>query len=230
MLAEDGPPPNLPASVIIQNVPPPPMDAPGTIAAPAPGGRSVPEHPRRRRLAVRQRPAPPRPFAGVYLPADIFARYHRLRGNDVLMVSGSDAHGTPITVRADRRASPPRSLRPLPRRVPRLLGELGISFDLFTTTGTRTTAVVTWECSGGCATTGYIYQASRPAVLRPEGRALPARPLRGGHLPVLRLRATRAATSATTAARTLDPDELIGPRCRLTGATPACRDTEHFFL
>ena len=41
-------------------------------------------------------------LAGCYLPADIFARYHRLRGNEVLMVSGSDAHGTPITIRADQ--------------------------------------------------------------------------------------------------------------------------------
>ena len=47
-------------------------------------------------------------IAGAYLPADIFARYHRLRGNEVLMVSGSDTHGTPITVRARRRRGSPR--------------------------------------------------------------------------------------------------------------------------
>ena len=45
-------------------------------------------------------------ITGAYLPADIFARYHRLKGNDVLMVSGSDAHGTPITVRADAEGKP----------------------------------------------------------------------------------------------------------------------------
>ena len=42
-------------------------------------------------------------LAGAYLPADVFARYHRLKGNRVLMVSGSDSHGTPITVEADKR-------------------------------------------------------------------------------------------------------------------------------
>ena len=48
--------------------------------------------------------------AGAYLPADIFARYHRLKGNHVLMVSGSDAHGTPISVEADKRKISPREL------------------------------------------------------------------------------------------------------------------------
>ena len=49
-------------------------------------------------------------LAGAYLPADIFARYHRLKGNNVLMVSGSDAHGTPISVEADARGIPAREL------------------------------------------------------------------------------------------------------------------------
>ena len=48
--------------------------------------------------------------AGCYLPADIFARYHRLKGNDVLMVSGSDWHGTPVTVRADEEGKTPREI------------------------------------------------------------------------------------------------------------------------
>jgi len=49
-------------------------------------------------------------LAGAYLPADIFARYHRLKGNRVLMVSGSDSHGTPITIEADKRGITPREL------------------------------------------------------------------------------------------------------------------------
>ena len=49
-------------------------------------------------------------LAGAYLPADIFARYHRLRGNRVLMVSGSDSHGTPITVEADKQGKSPRDV------------------------------------------------------------------------------------------------------------------------
>ena len=49
-------------------------------------------------------------LAGAYLPADIFARYHRLKGNHVLMVSGSDSHGTPISVEADKRGVTARSI------------------------------------------------------------------------------------------------------------------------
>ena len=72
--------------------------------------------------------------------ADIFTRYHRLAGNRVLMVSGSDAHGTPITVEADQESTTPGSGRPLPpREILGYLRESGISFDLFTTTMTETT-------------------------------------------------------------------------------------------
>src|SRR3989304_3092954 len=77
-------------------------------------------------------------LAGALLPADIFARYHRLKGNRVLMVSGSDSHGTPITVEADRRGIPPRQLFEHYHR--RALGTqraIGISYDLFTHTDTE---------------------------------------------------------------------------------------------
>ena len=76
-------------------------------------------------------------LAGAYLPADIFARYHRLRGNQVLMVSGSDVHGTPITVRADQEGVEPQVI--VDRYHAEFLrdwGDLGISWDLYTSTGT----------------------------------------------------------------------------------------------
>src|SRR6056300_409270 len=67
-------------------------------------------------------------LAGAYLPADIFARYHRIRGDRVLMVSGSDGHGTPITVRAEQESTTPREV--VERFHPEFLrywDELGIS-------------------------------------------------------------------------------------------------------
>src|SRR5438093_8896270 len=77
-------------------------------------------------------------IAGAYLPADIFARFHRLRGNDVLMVSGSDAHGTPVTFEADKEGITPRELftRYHDSFLTSLRG-LGVSFDLFTHTDTE---------------------------------------------------------------------------------------------
>ncbi len=85
-------------------------------------------------------------IAGAYLPSDIFARYHRLRGNDVLMVSGSDTHGTPITVRAEEEGITPREVvdRYHPRNV-EMMRQLGISFDLFTETDTENHWAVTQE-------------------------------------------------------------------------------------
>ena len=77
-------------------------------------------------------------IVGAYLPADTFARYHRLAGNSVLMVSGSDEHGTPITLLADREEVSPKTIAD---RYHALFLEdiaaLGLSFDLFTHTETE---------------------------------------------------------------------------------------------
>src|SRR4029079_7042430 len=100
-------------------------------------------------------------MAGAYLPADIFARYHRMAGNDVLMVSGSDQHGTPITVRADNERRSPREV--VDQFHPEFLGywsALGISFDIFTSTGTQNHAEVTHDVFNRLLQNGYIYRAT----------------------------------------------------------------------
>src|SRR3990172_10030182 len=77
-------------------------------------------------------------ITGAYLPADVFARYHRLAGNKVLMVSGSDSHGTPITVKADAEKTTPRAVFEFyHRRFLDLFLKLGLSYDLFTHTDTE---------------------------------------------------------------------------------------------
>src|SRR6059058_4472531 len=82
-------------------------------------------------------------IVGAYLPPDIFARYHRTAGNDVLMVSGSDAHGTPITVRAEREQSTPEEVvEEFQRSFMDTWEQLRISFDLFTSTDTQNHARV----------------------------------------------------------------------------------------
>src|SRR6478609_1655084 len=73
--------------------------------------------------------------AGAYVPPDIFARYHRMAGNNVLMVSGSDMHGTPITVAADKLGVPPRELAEANHAtIAESFARLGLSYDLYTTT------------------------------------------------------------------------------------------------
>ena len=76
--------------------------------------------------------------AGCYLPADIFARYHRIKGDNVLMVSGSDAHGTPVTISAETKGIQPENIVSVYQS--EFLSDwdkLGISFDLFTSTHTE---------------------------------------------------------------------------------------------
>ncbi|MGH3442870.1 MAG: methionine--tRNA ligase [Nitriliruptorales bacterium] len=169
-------------------------------------------------------------MAGAYLPADIFARYHRLAGNRVLMVSGSDVHGTPITVRADQEGVPPREV--VDRFHPQFLriwDELGISFDLFTTTMTDNHREVTWDLfrtlhDNGCIgtkTTEQFYDVE-------ASRFLPDRYVEGTcpHCGYDRARGDQCESCG----RTLDPEELVDPRSRFTGTTPETRETEHYFI
>jgi len=85
-------------------------------------------------------------IAGAYLPADIFARYHRLKSNKVLMVSGSDQHGAPITIRAEQESTTPQNIADkYHQQFVDCWEKLGISFDLFTTTGTLNHTQVTHD-------------------------------------------------------------------------------------
>src|SRR3990172_11396484 len=116
-------------------------------------------------------------LGGAYLPADIFARYHRIAGNDVLMVSGSDAHGTPITVKADEEGISPFQV--VERYHPEILGywdSLGISFDLFTTTMTENHAAVTQEVFLRLLEKGYLVKGTTTQYYDPDAeRFLPDR-------------------------------------------------------
>jgi methionyl-tRNA synthetase len=169
-------------------------------------------------------------IAGAYLPADIFARYHRMVGDDVLMVSGSDQHGTPITVRADNEGRTPQEV--VDQFHPEFLGywrTLGISFDLFTSTGTQNHADVTHDVFNRLLEHGYIYRATTAQFFDAQaGRFLPDRYVEGTcpHCAYENARGDQCDNCG----RTLDPDQLINPRSKLTGATPESRDTEHFFF
>jgi methionyl-tRNA synthetase len=169
-------------------------------------------------------------IAGAYLPADIFARYHRMIGDDVLMVSGSDQHGTPITVRADNEGRTPQEV--VDQFHPEFLHywrELGISFDLFTSTGTENHARVVHDVFSRLQEHGYIYKGITSQFFDPQAqRFLPDRYVEGtcphcGH-------EKARGDQCDNCGRTLDPEHLVNPRSRMTGATPEMRETEHFFF
>ena len=169
-------------------------------------------------------------LAGCYLPADIFARYHRLRGDEVLMVSGSDAHGTPITIRADQEGiSPEEVLYRYHSQFMETWQQLGITFDLFTNTHTENHEKAVHDIFGVLRERGYIYQeVMQLAYCAGCHRFLPDRYVEGTcpHCGEERARGDQCDTCG----RTLDPQDLIQPHCALCGRTPEFRDSEHFFL
>ncbi len=169
-------------------------------------------------------------LAGAYLPADVFARYHRIVGDRVLMVSGSDGHGTPITVRAEQEGITPRQV--VDRFHPEFLRyweELGISFDLFTTTLTENHRETTQEILRGLHRNGFLEARTTRQPFDPEaGRFLPDRYVEGT-CPRCGADGARGDQCDACGA-TLDPVDLVAPRSKMTGATPEFRETEHWFL
>ena len=168
--------------------------------------------------------------AGAYLPADIFARYHRLKGNQVLMVSGSDCHGTPITVTADREGITPQEV--IDRYHPKILEvweRFGISFDLFTTTLTENHYAVTQDVFKRLRANDLLYPKTEEYLFDPQaGRFLPDRYVEGT-CPHCGYEDARG-DQCDNCGKQLDAVELINPRSKMTGATPVLRPSEHFFL
>ena len=169
-------------------------------------------------------------LAGAYLPADIFARYHRIAGNDVLMVSGSDVHGTPITVRADEEGVEPRVI--VDRYHAEFLDNwerLRISWDLYTSTGTENHAAVTQDMFLRLLENGLLEKHTTSQLYDEEaGRFLPDRYVEGT-CPHCEYSMARG-DQCDNCGRTLDATDLIDPRSKLSGDTPVLRDTEHYFL
>ena len=140
--------------------------------------------------------------AGFGVPSDIFARYHRLRGNDVLMVSGTDEHGTPVMVAADEEGVSPRELADRYNEVIRNdLRRLGLSYDLFTRTTTANHHEVVRDVFRTLYEKGFIVeQTTVGAFSAATGRTLPDRYIEGT-CPICgfpRLAATSATTAATS--------------------------------
>jgi methionyl-tRNA synthetase len=120
-------------------------------------------------------------LAGAYLPADIFARYHRLKGNHVLMVSGSDSHGTPISVEADKRGVTAREVfEQYHERFLLTQQKIGISYDLFTHTDTENHHRIAQDFFTRLLEKGHLYKETQTLLYSPaEGRFLPDRYVEG---------------------------------------------------
>ena len=169
-------------------------------------------------------------LAGAYLPADVFARFQRLSGHEVLMVSGSDVHGTPITVRADSEGITPGEI--VDRYHKEFLEnwqKLAISWDLYTSTGTENHSEVTHDVFMKLFEKGHIDKRSSEQFFDEDaGRFLPDRYIEGvcPHCEYSEARGDQCENCG----RTLDPEELIKPVSKISGSEPTLRQTEHFYL
>jgi methionyl-tRNA synthetase len=168
--------------------------------------------------------------AGFGVPADIFARYHRLRGDDVLMVSGTDEHGTPVMVAADAQGVSPRELADRNNEVIREdLLRLGLSYDLFTRTTTRNHHEVVRDVFRTLYEKGFIFeQTAVGAFSAATGRTLPDRYIEGT-CPICGFTDARG-DQCDNCGNQLDPSDLIEPRSKIDGAPPVFKETSHLFL
>ena len=168
--------------------------------------------------------------AGAYLPADIFARYHRARGNEVLMVSGSDEHGTPITIKAEQEGKKPAEVATkYHEQFVDTFRKLGISFDLYTSTETANHAEVTHDFFLTLLKKGYIYKDTVSQAYCPRCQRFLTDRYVEGTCPICKFTPARG-DQCDQCGRPLNPAELIAPRCRLCGTAPVFRDSEHFFF
>jgi methionyl-tRNA synthetase len=169
-------------------------------------------------------------LAGAYLPADIFARYHRLVGNDVLMVSGSDTHGTPVTLLADQEGSTSQDVfGRYHRRFLETQQEIGISYDLFTHTDTANHHQVSQDIFLALKDNGYLYKETQEQFYSEAlDRFLPDRYIEGicPHCGYEEARGDQCDDCG----KILDALELGNPRCKIDGSVPVIRETEHYFL
>ncbi|MGC9667960.1 methionine--tRNA ligase [Planosporangium sp. 12N6] len=168
--------------------------------------------------------------SGFGVPSDVFSRYMRMAGHDVLMVSGTDEHGTPIQVQADAEGVTPRELVDRYNRViVEDLHGLGLSYDLFTRTTTGNHYTVVQEMFETLYRNGYIVAKTTLGAISPStGRTLPDRYIEGT-CPICGYDNARG-DQCDNCGNQLDPEQLVNPRSKINGETPKFVETEHFFL
>ena len=169
-------------------------------------------------------------ITGSHLPGDIVARYHRLKGNRVLMVSGTDSHGTPVSLKADDLGKSPEEVyKEYHAGFLDLFQQLGLSYDLFTTTHTSNHFKVAQSIFLALKENGYLYVATSPQWYSPaEERFLPDRYIEG----TCYICGTEGARSdqCDACGNVLEPEKLLNPRSKRDGSTPELRETDHFIL
>ena len=169
-------------------------------------------------------------LAGAYMPADIYVRYQRLKGSDILFICGSDEHGVPITIRADReQLSPQQIVDRYHLAMKESFRRMGIDFDNYS----RTSLPLHHRISQGFFLAlnekGWISeQEVRQYYCVPCRRFLPDRYIEG-ECPHCHHGGARG-DQCEACGRWLEPEQLLSPRCKVCGAAPEMRGTRHWYF
>ncbi len=167
---------------------------------------------------------------GCYLPPDIFKRYHQLKGNEVLMVSGSDQHGTPVTVTADQEGLTAKEVAEKYHRInSQAIEDLGIDFTLFTYTMNSTHKSVAKDIFKTLYDKDHIYRKKMESFYCPDcEKFLPDRYVKGT-CPNCGAEDIHG-DQCDECGKLLDPEDLVSPRCMHCGGRPELKESKHFFL
>jgi methionyl-tRNA synthetase len=164
------------------------------------------------------------------LPGDIVARYHRLKGDNVLMITGTDSHGTPVTIAADKEGvSVDTVVKKYHEGFIALFQQLGISYDLYTSTHTTNHFKVSQSIFLALKQNGFLFTRIEAQWYSPDaGKFLPDRYVEGtcyicGYVGA-------RSDQCDKCGNVLEPARLINPRSKVDGSTPELRDTEHFYI
>lgn len=168
--------------------------------------------------------------AGFGVPSDVFSRYMRMRGDDVLMVSGTDEHGTPILVAAEAEGVTPKQLADKNNRIiVEDLVALGLSYDLFTRTTTVNHERVVQQMFEVCRDNGYMIVEAQNVAIDPDtGNTLPDRYIEGT-CPICGTSGARG-DQCDACGNQLDPQDLINPVSKVSGKAPEFTVSDHYLL
>lgn len=169
-------------------------------------------------------------LAGVYVPADIYVRFLRLKGEDVKMIGGSDEHGVPITIRARKEGVTPQDVVDRYHKLIKdSFQELGISFDVYSRTTSETHRATASEFFRHIYNKGgFVVRKSKQLYDEGAGRFVADRYV-VGECPVCHAQGAYG-DQCEKCGSSLSPTDLINPRCAETGNVPVLRETEHWYL
>ena len=169
-------------------------------------------------------------LAGVYVPSDIYTRYLRLKGYDVISVCGSDEHGVPITIKAKKEGITPQQVVDRYHEIiEKSFRRLGMSFDIYSRTSSPTHRVTASEFFRKLYDEGKFIEQTSEQFYDEEAKTFLADRYIVGTCP--RCQNEKAyGDQCEKCGSTLSPDELINPKSAVSGAVPVKRETKHWYL